>query len=222
MIGALAIGLFVVAAAAGHELYVVPADGDPSKVAIVFGHGPNPDPKVKAETWKRFEGLKLQARTVDGKVTDVKWKKAEHSFEATIPAGTQVVFGQADYGVFTRGTGKPTFVRYFPKAIVGAVSEDGGQTDAALQLVAKIEAGSVRFRVFANGQPAAGVTVEVTTPGQEESSEATTDEQGLTPAFMGTGRYTASVRQVEARVGEANGQKYEQISQIATLVVDVK
>jgi hypothetical protein len=222
MIGAVAVGLAAAAAAAGHELYVVPDGGDPGKITIVFGHGVKPDKNVKPETWKKFEGLKLSARGADGAVTEVKWEKAEHCFKAAAPAGSRVVFGQVDYGVSTRAGGKPTLVRYYPKAVVVGVPADGGKTDAAFQLVPVAEAGKVRFRVLAGGKPAAGVTVEVTAPEKDEPAEATTDADGLTPAFEGVGRFLAAARRVEVASGESNGQKYEQVSHVATLVADVK
>ena len=127
MICALAVGLVAAAAAAGHRTVRRPDGGDPGKVIVVFGHGVTPDKNVKAETWKKLEGLKLSARGADGKATDVKWEKAEHCFKAAAPAGSRVVFGQADAGVTTRAGGKPTLVRYYPKAVMAASPRTAGR-----------------------------------------------------------------------------------------------
>jgi hypothetical protein len=222
MFGALAVGLFAAAAASGHALYVVPDGQDPGKLVVVFSDDLSPDAKVKTETWKKFDGLTLSAKGAGGAVTAVKTTRGEHCLTAAAPAGTAVIFGQVDYGVYTKAGGKPTFVKYYPKAVVGGVPADGGQTDAAFQLVPVVEAGKVRFRVLADSKPAAGVKVEVLLPEKKDKAEATTGGDGLTPSYEGAGRYAATARRVEEKSGESSGQKYEQVSHVATLVVDVK
>jgi uncharacterized GH25 family protein len=224
LLGAWLVGLAATAIAQAHALYVVPDLADSAKLVVVFSDDLSPDAKIKAETWKKMDGLKLTARSADGTTTDVKWERAEHSLKATVPAGTRVVFGKINYGVSTRGA-KPTLVHFYPKAIVGAVPVDGGKIGEAvgLEIVPKVEGGKVRFQVLAAGKPVAGAKVAVMLPEKkDEKGDATTDDQGLTPAFEGTGRYGVTVRHSEEKAGEANGQKYELTNHVATLVMDVK
>ena len=222
MFGALVVGLSAVAVAHGHALYIVPAAGDGGQVTVVFSDDLSPDARIKPATWKKFDGLRLTAVAADGKTTELTPASGDHCLTASAPAGTRVLFGQVDYGVSTKGGGKPTFVKYYPRAILGGPPADGGKADAALQIVPKPEAGKVRFQVLADGKPAAGVKVSVIAPEKKEPAEATTDEHGLTPAYEGAGRYGVTARRVEEKSGEARGEKYEQVSHVATLVVDVK
>ena len=222
MIGALLLGLTATAVAHAHALYVVADGSDPAKLTIVFSDDLSPDARVKATTWKKLESTKLTARTADGKTTEVKSSTGEHCLKASAPAGTQVIYGQVDYGVSTKSA-KPSHLMFYPKAIVGAIPADGGKTGVPLEIVPSVGAGKVRFQVLASGKPVAGASVVVMLPEpKDEKDDATTDEQGFTSGFAGKGRFGVTVRHIEAKAGELNGQKFEQKSLVATLVVDVK
>jgi uncharacterized GH25 family protein len=224
LFGALLLGLAVAAVAHAHALYLVTDARDATKVLVVFGDELAPDETTKEATWKRFDGLKLSARDKAGKDTPVKFTRGKGHLLATVPAGTQVVFGEVEYGLFAKGKGAPKLIKYYPKAIVGAVPDDGGRLgkSAGLEIVPKAEAGKVRFQVLARGKPVAGVTVSVLLPKEKGEAEAKTDEEGWTKSFDGAGRYGVTCRKVEPKGGERDGKKYDGVSHTATLVVDVK
>jgi uncharacterized GH25 family protein len=224
---ALCVGFLSVAVASGHAVLIVPSSDDPTKATIVFSDSLQPDDRVKAESWKKLEGMKLRAIKADGTSSEIAWKQGEHSISVNAPTGTKVIQGVVDYGVYQKGDAKPMFIKFYPKAIVGSVPSDGGVTDVALQVVPSIDAGKVRFRVLLNGKPMKDAKVSVLVPtakGDDAHSKppATTDEAGYTQAFEAKGQYGVTARHSEAKSGEADGKKYESINHVATLVVDVK
>ena len=222
IMGALVVSCLVTSVAFGHALYIVPEGGE--TVVVVFGHGLQPDPKVKESSWQRMSGLKLTARGANRPASPVTWTKAEHSLSAKVPAGTQIVAGSVDYGVYAKEGKSPRYIQFLPKAVIGAIPTDGGILGQAcsLELVPIMESGKVRFRVLSHGKPVANAAVEVLVPEKNEHVDVNTDDTGLTPAFDARGRYAATVRHEEAKSGEVGGQKYESIVRVATLVVDVK
>jgi uncharacterized GH25 family protein len=225
MLGAVVLGLAAAAVAHAHALFLVPDAGDAAKVRVIFGDQLAPDPATKDATWKRLEGLKLSARDGTGKVTPVKFTREKDHLLATVPAGTAVVYGEVQYGLFAKGNAAPALIKYYPKAIVGAVPADGGKLgDAAeVDIVPKVENGKVRFQVLARGKPVTGATVAVMEAGHEHGeAQEKTDGHGWTKAFPGGKKYGVTYRQVEKKAGELDGKKYEGVSHTATLVVDVK
>lgn len=222
MLGALFLTLGAVAFADAHALFLVPGTGE--KVLVVFGDQLAPDDTTKEATWKRLEGLKLSARDESGKVTAVKFTKEKDHLLVAVPAGTRVVFGEVDAGLYAKGDAAAKLVKCYPKAVIGAVPADGGALGdkSELDIVPKVEAGKVRFQVLARGKPVSGVEVEVLVPGKKGDVHEATDEKGWTKAFDAAGRYGATCRKVEATAGERDGKKYDGISHTATLVVDVK
>jgi hypothetical protein len=214
----------LVALAQAHAPYIVAEGADPAKAIVIFADELKPDDRIKEATWKKMASLKLTARDAAGKTSSVAWTQGEHCLKCAAPAGTQVISGKVEYGTFAKGDAKPQLLLFYPKTILGAIPADAGRTpDAALDILPKVEGGKVRFQVLVNGKPTANVKVSVILPeGAKEKGEATTDDQGLTSAFEGKGRYGVTVRVPEAKPGESNGVKYENILHVATLVVDVK
>lgn len=224
MLGAVVVGMAVVTAAHGHALYLVPDAANATQVIVVFGHDLEPDPAVKATTWQRFESLKLSARDDAGQTKPVTFTQKTDHFQATVPTGTRVVFGDVETGLSVKGDAAPKLVRHSPKAILGPIPADGGRLGdtVMLDIVPKTEAGKVRFQVLSRGKPVAAATVHVLVPEMAEEVEATTDDQGWTRAFDAVGRYGVTCRRVEPATGERDGKKYDGISHTATLVVNVK
>ena len=217
---ALAFGLVVAAFASAHALYIT-TSGD--KIVVVFSDSLEPDPEVKDATWKKVGTPTFRVRDIRGTVTEVKTEAAESCLKATVPAGTAMISGTVPYGISTHGA-KPKLQTYYPKAVLaGTTGRDAtlGAT-AILEIVPEVEAGKVRFLVLAKGKPVAMAEVSVLVPEKKESEKATTDDKGLTAAFEAKGRYGVVVRMVEAKPGELKGEKYEEVSSVATLVFDVK
>jgi hypothetical protein len=63
--------------------------------------------------------------------------------------------------------------------------------------------------------------VSVLAPGETKGKDVTTDDSGLTPEFDKPGTYGAQVRTVEAKAGDKDGKKYDEVRHYATLVVTV-
>jgi hypothetical protein len=77
----------------------------------------------------------------------------------------------------------------------------------------------VKFQFLVGGKPAADADGSVTLPdGKKEKVK--TDKDGFTAAFDATGRYAVYLKSVEAKAGEHDGKKYEQVTHYATLVAD--
>ena len=196
-----------------HMVYVVPAK-DGGAITVVFSDSLEPDEKVKMD---KLAGLKLIART-DGKDVPVEYTKADHSFAAKLPKGASVVYGTVAYGLLSRSE-KPTLLVYHPKAVLagaGLKSATVGEA-AAQEIVPVTEAGKTRFQLLAKGKPVAAAEGTVVLPdGTKE--KVTTDKGGYTPGFEQTGRYAAYLKLTEAKAGEHDGKKYEEVRHYATLV----
>ena len=220
LIGVLCVGLLASAANA-HFVFLVP-DPAAGTVTLVFSDSLEPDAKLKAESFAPVAAAKLTARAADGTETPVTGTRDGNSLKLKLPAGTTAVYGTAVFGVFQKGTAPAQHITYFPKAVVGPLPADVKPVGAPVEIVPVAEGGKVRFRVLADGKPAAKVEVSVKAGEKAEANKLTTDEAGLTPAVEGSGRFAVYARVVADAAGEHNGKKYEKAARYATLVVDVK
>jgi hypothetical protein len=217
MFGAAVVGLFTVALAHGHFTFIVP-DAGGSSAKVVFSDDLNPDMNVNIE---KIAGTKLTLRDAAGKDSPLEMKKGEGCYLVNLPgSGPRVVFGTTEYGVSQKGDAKPYLVVYYPKALVGDVPAKAAAVGAKLEVVPAGESGKPRFRVLADGKPAAEAEVTVLVPGSAKQM-VKTDKDGLTPAFAASGRYGVFARWTEAKSGEHAGKKYEEVRHYATLVADL-
>ncbi|MGL4423629.1 MAG: DUF4198 domain-containing protein [Gemmataceae bacterium] len=218
LLATVALGLMLSSAAA-HFVYVVP-NPDATSITVVFSDSLNADENVTTE---KIAGLKLTAIDATGAThaltTDVK----KHSIEAKL--GTvkpRVIHGTVVYGVMARGGAKPSLLVYHPKAVTAGIQGESATigAKAALELIPVVEKGSTRFRLLAAGQPLADAEGSLLTPdGKKEKLK--TDKEGYTVAVTAPGRYAIWLRHTEAKTGEHDGTKYEEIKHYATLVADV-
>jgi len=202
--------------ARAHMVYLVPAK-DGGAATVVFSDTLDPDEKVKMD---KLAGLKLFAR-VDAKDVPVEYTKGDHSFTAELPKRASVVYGTAVYGLLSKSE-KPTLLVYHPKAVLhGSDTKSAIIGEAAvLEIVPFTEAGKTRFQLLAKGKPVAGAEGTVVLPdGTKE--KVTTGVDGYTPGFEKTGRYAAYLKLTEAKAGEHDGKKYEEVRHYATLIVDL-
>jgi uncharacterized GH25 family protein len=220
LLGVTLAGLVAVAAVQAHALYVV-TDGE--KVTVVFSDELKPDPRVKEDSWKKVDGLKLTARDAAGKATEVNTTRGEACLTCTVPAGTQIIHGQAAYGVSKHGD-KPRLLTFHLKAAMNGASDKAATIGEGcpLEVVPVAADGKVKFRVLAAGKPVPKVEVSVMVPGQGEKAKESTDADGYTPAFDAKGKYGVTVRKTEPKSGEAGGEKYEETMAVATLVTELK
>lgn len=223
LVDALFVAVAAVAVVQAHALYIVP-NGE--KITVVFSDELAPDANIKEATWKKIESLKLTAVAADGTGTEVKFTQEKDHLKASVPAGTREVFGVVDYGIAVKGE-KATLTKFCPRAILAEakpVAREEKTVAAPSGLVIQPEkaAGKVRFRVTLSGKPVAKAKVSLIVPEKTDHEDVTTDDEGLTSAFSAVGRYGVTARLSVDKAGEVNGQKYEVIAYVATLVVDVK
>jgi uncharacterized GH25 family protein len=203
--------------ALAHMVYVVPS-ADGKTLVVVFSDSLDPDEKV---TTDKLAGLKLTGRAANGKIVAVECKREAHRFTAAVPAGTKIVSGEVTYGLLSKSE-KPTLLVYHPKAVLAGATGDKAIVgeSAALEVVPVTEGGKTRFRLLATGKPVAGSEGSVLLPdGTKE--KVTTDKDGYTVAFEGSGRFAVWLRHAEAKAGEHDGKKYEEVRHYATLVADI-
>ena len=187
--GALLVVSAATLAAQGHALFLVPDAADPGKAVVVFGHELAPEP-VRDGTWKKFAGLKLTAIDGAGKTTELKFTEAKDHLAVAVPAGTRVISGQVDYGVFAKEGAKPKLVRYYPKAILGAAAGRQGRRWSTRRAWRSCRSGGRqdRFRVVMAGKPVAGAKVEVMLPEKKGEEGRGDHRRGRPDAGLRGGR----------------------------------
>jgi hypothetical protein len=207
----------VAATGFAHFVYLVPAK-DGKTVTVVFSDDLKPDENVAID---KITSLKLTAR-VTGKDTLVECKTGKHAMTAAIVTDAKVVFGTVTYGLTTRGD-KPSLLVYHPKVVLaGATAAEATIGEKAVAEVVPVSAGGkTKFRLLVGGKPVADAEGSVLLPdGKKEKLK--TDKDGCTAEFAGAGRYAVWLRHTEAKAGEADGKKYDDVKHYATLVADVK
>jgi hypothetical protein len=211
--------LALTSAASAHFPFLVP-DG-PSTGKAVFSDHLKPDKDVPVD---RLANTKLVVIT-DGKAAELTWMldKAANCYTFEVPgSGPRVVVGTTEYGVLQRGDSKPFLLTYYPKAVFGDLPAPERATagdKVPLELVPVATGGKLRFKALAGGKSLARADVIVLVPGESTSKAVATDDAGLTPEFDKPGAYGAQVRQIEAKAGDKDGKKYEEVRRYATLVV---
>lgn len=213
------VALGAITVARAHFVFVVPDLKDPAKALVVFSEDLEPDEHVGSD---KMATLKLTCRDAAGKDTAVEHKAGKHELTAALPgSGPRVVFGSLNYGVMQKGDAKPYLLAYHPKALVGAVPADKqvlGEKAVPAEVIPVVTGGEVRFKFLLAGKPVADAEMSILKPGGGKA-KAPTDKDGLTAAFPAKGRYGAWVRGTEAKSGELNGKKYDEVRHYATLVV---
>lgn len=206
--------LFAAAPAFGHFVFIVP-EQDGKSIKVVMSESLEVDDAVALGP---VASLKLNASSIDGKISPLTLQAAEHHLTGAA-SGPQVVFGSLDYGVTSRG-GQSFLLKYHPKVIVGCVPTPKHRlTKVAAQIEPERTPEGLRFRVFAGEQSAGVVDVTVLLP-DGESKKVKTDSEGRTPVFAATGRYGVWARVMEETPGEYQDKKYSHVRHYPTLVVD--
>lgn len=217
----LAMTLLAVAAMSAHAHFVfVVLAPDGKSVRVVFSDDLEPDENVDIG---KVAGLKLTARFAGWKEAPVECKTDKHHLTAEVKrADPLCVYGTVTYGLMSRKDDKPTLLVYHPKAIFAGCDPKSAVIGekAALEVVPVTDAGKTRFRLLAQGKPVADAEGSVILPdGKKEKVK--TDKDGFTPAFNAAGRYGVWLRHTEAKAGEHDGKKYEEVRHYATLVIEI-
>lgn len=202
--------------AQAHFVFVTPDPGG-ATARVVMSENLTPDIGVAM-----IAGGKFSLLDAHGSSTSLTLTKAEPNFfTVALPgSGTRIVQGTTDLGVMARGQGKPHWLIYYPKALVGDAFHGrtlGGSVPVELVPVGK--AGSFKLKLIARGQPLPDSEIAVILPNGDEK-KVKTDANGESIAFTAEGRYGAWARFWEANPGERDGKKYEEVRNYATIVFD--
>jgi len=205
-----------------HLIYIYVPAGQ-NEVRAVFGHGAYPDGSSSLD---RLEKIELKSRDKAGTVRPLALSKADGHYYAAEWDGFQpiVVFGVASVGVTQRGEQPPQLTTYYPKTVIGDPFAESARVGEALKLeiLPVLEEGGVRFQVVFMGKPLENASVEVTTSEDKFGAETIkTNAEGMTPVYLGSGRFSVSALGLVPSSGEFEGQPYENIRHIASLVIDM-
>lgn len=209
--------LLAVSAIAHAHFVFVSADPGNASVRIMMSENLQPDVDVNI-----IAGTKLTLRTPGSPDAPIAMVRADKAFftAQTAGNGTRVIFGISDLGLMSRG--KPHILIYYPKTILGdpfAAQTQLGDA-APVEIIPQGKPGKVVLKLVAHGKPVAdGEITLILTNGEEKKLK--TNAEGLTEVIPETGRLAAWARFWEAKPGERDGKKYEELRNYATLVADV-
>lgn len=207
-----------------HFIWLIP-DDDRSTGAfqMVFSDELGPDDQVPITKIARTE---LFARAGGkGERVKVNVVEAKHAYKVTHDGtGLVMVAGTCRYGVVAKGKGKPFLLEYHPKAYTrkGIVKDRAGwlmeaHPELPLEFV-PVDGKKPQAKVLWRGKPAAKIEVVLYVPGLKESIIRTTGDDGMIELAepKAGGVYGMRARFVEAKSGELDGKKYEEIRHYAT------
>ncbi len=212
------LGLTTIAATQAHFPFIV-AESDGTSAKVVFSDDLTPDANVNIE---KIAGTKLTLRDSTGKESSLTWKKENGFYAVNVPGtGTRVVYGTTDYGVLQKGDTKPFKLVYFPKAVIGDATDRIATLGdkAALELVAVVSFGKIKFQVLAAGKPVADAEVTVLLPDASKKM-VKTDKDGFSTEYENKGRYGVVAKYFETKSGDHAGKKYDEKRNYTTLVCD--
>lgn len=162
---------------------------------------------------------KLWLQNEPGKFRPLTVVKGEDRLTAALPEqGTIAVIGECVYGVLPRKT--PFLLRHFPKSMLGAPKELEALKNSdtvPMEIMAKVEETGLRLTVLRHGRPLPHAPIN--TLAEDLSGEQTkADDKGQ--FFMKLprpGYYTVYTSHFAREAGSANGRRYEEIRDFATL-----
>lgn len=207
--------LVVATTAAAQTVYIVPG-ADRQSFSVVFSETLEPDTRVDIAS---LEGASFYPKVATGQKA-LAMTAGKHSLSGKAPQGTNVVLGQATYGLTSKAE-KPTLLVYHPKAVfTKSVTETAPATSSILEITAEKVGHDTRFRLWYRGKPVANAKGTLKPP-RKDAIEMVTDGMGLTPFYHFHGRCSVSMTFTEAAEGAHNGTAYSQVKHVATLIVDL-
>lgn len=209
-------------AAEAHFLFIhitPPAEGGRAAEVFFSEQATAGDPRFI----QKIAHTKLWRQASPGRFEPLDVRAAGDRLHAHLPsAGSAAVTGFCEYGVLARPNEPPFLLRYFPKAIAGKPEELNRlerRPDAALEIVATVNADSMDLVALAAGRPLPAAVFHIIDSDLAEE-EITADADGL--AHWSPGKHGARsiyVKQVLPAPGEKDGSRYDEIRQFATLAL---
>lgn len=212
--------LLMGATAAGHFVYVVPNGPETNTGKVIFSDQLKPDDRVNVA---KLDSSQVQLR-VGTESEPLAWEAHldEGYYAVKVPGkGSRMVTTVTDYGVLVRGD-DAFWLKYYAKGMFGPLPQKTqpiAAEEAPLELVPVIENGKLRVQSCLQGKPYPNVELSILTPDEEEASLATSDDEGMSPAFEESGLYGFRVRHVDATPGIRLGQQYQEVRHYATLTL---
>jgi Protein of unknown function (DUF3386)/Domain of unknown function (DUF4198) len=170
---------------------------------------------------EKIAHTQLWLQTTPGKFEPLKVHTGHDRLRAWLPySGTMVVVGECKYGVLARPNQTPFLLRHFPKAMAGNPAELNAMKPYGkfpLEIVATVEGDTLRFTVLRDGKPlpkAEFTTVDANLKNEKFTADADGKATWKPPS---TGHYAVYTRDTRKENGEADGKKYDEIRDFATL-----
>jgi len=220
--------LALAAPAPAHFIWLIPV-GDPESgttALMIFSDTLEPDANVPVSKIAR---TKLFARAgARGDEIPVKTSETNHAYRVTAGETPVMIGGVCEYGVITKGQGKPFLLMYYPQTVLrkGVEAMPDWVKEPVAQFPLNFAPGDKgdTIKVLWQGKPAPYVEVALLGPGLKEPAEFKTDERGQVklPEPDAPGVYGLRAKYVEARSGELGGKKYDEVHHYATLTMRVE
>ncbi len=213
---ALSLLVGISAPAFGHFIWILPDAKSQHQADVVFSDDFAPDSNVDV---KKIANFKAFGVGKDGKAVALPAKLGEHRYQITLPEGSpRVIVGTCEYGVLEKGKSKPYLLVYHAKLMAG--NAPSGAPTTPLEIVRKDHR---TFQVLFQGKPAPQAEIVIEEKERDGSEKGQTNADGTFDlSKKPSGWYGLRAKWVEAKAGEANGKKYEEIRHYATLFCEVK
>ena len=169
----------------------------------------------------KITSTRLWAQSAPGEFRPLNLRKGLDRLNAHLPAsGAIAVVGECQYGVVARTGETPFLLRYYPKAVSGPavdLNKLKPRDGAALEIASEFEGDRIKLLALRDGKPLPKASFHAVDADLKESVIAADDEgrAGWTPTSSGT--YTVYFRSDLKTPGEADGKKYDEIREFATL-----
>ena len=227
---AICLSLVALHAANAHFIWLVPT-ADPERIEIYFGDRLKPD---QPKFLKTIAHTKLKVHDLRGKSIPVlitpNGKADEDHYVVEVPGkGVREITGHCLWGVHILkelGEDTPFLLNYYPKAILGDLSQwhsRSGANSAKVEIIPALQDGKLRLRVLSDGKPTPRTYLTVLIPGQDKvGSYRTTSKGEYSLAVSRSGTYAIWTQgKTEQKSGTYRGKKYEEIRHYATLTVTI-
>ena len=204
-----------------HFIWIVPEEGQPTNVKIIFSENLIADQSVPID---KIANTKLMYRNSNGKIINLEFEKSKDALLTKIPnlknslnLKNSIVAGTCNYGVMQYGKGKPFLLAYYPKLIQGELESKSFSSELRLEIIPRDQE---TFQVLFAGKPTMNAEVVVVQkPIKSEKETLNTDANGMFKLSSTVpGQYGIRARYIETKSGEQNGKKYEEVRHYATLV----
>ena len=163
----------------------------------------------------KFKGVPVLEQTVEGAKQRVEGQLTKEAFTYTTAPNAETLFADAAYPLIDRTKANLPPLLWKPTARwVASLAKPVAPT-AALDLVPTGKPG--QLKVVFHGAPLPKAKVELVSPSGWAREATSGDDGTVTFALPWKGQYVAEVKHSDKTPGEAQGQKYGEVSYLITL-----